>query len=194
MHNYEYIVAIGTSTGGPQALSEVVTALSGPVSATFVVVQHMPAGFTKSLATRLNTLTPLTVKEAEDKEVLMKGTIYIAPGGKQLKIMNGNRPEICLTDEEPYKGHRPSVNVMFESIANLKQDRRVLGVIMTGMGCDGIEGMASLKEKTKLTVIAQNEQTCVVYVMPRAVVVAGLADYIVPINEIGQLIERIVGE
>lgn len=194
MQMYKYIVAIGISTGGPKALAELVAALPTNLSATYVVVQHMPSGFTKSLANRLDGLGKLSVKEAEDKDVLQQGTIYVAPGGKQLKLRNASKPEIQITEEEPYKGHRPAVNIMYQSLAALRTDKKIIAVIMTGMGSDGLEGVKVLKEKLNATVIAQNEDTCVVYGMPRSVVEAGLADHVASIDQIARLIQKIVGE
>ncbi|MHC1750503.1 MAG: CheB methylesterase domain-containing protein [Cellulosilyticaceae bacterium] len=192
--DYTYIVAIGTSTGGPKALSTVIGGLPKNTNATYVVVQHMPVGFTKSLAERLNTISEVDVKEAENGDVLKKGTVYIAPGGKQLKIVNSARPEILLTDEPPYKSHKPSVNVMISSIAALKSNKNIIGVIMTGMGTDGLEGFSELKQNLKCSIVAQDEASCVVYGMPKAVVNAGLADYIVPAQEITKTIVKLMGE
>lgn len=117
---YEYIIAMGISTGGPKLLSQIIPTLEQNLSATYLIVQHMPQGFTKNLAARLNSLSALEVKEAEHEEVLKRGTVYIAPGGKQLKIINGLRPQINITDDLPYKGHKPSVNIMMSSLAELK--------------------------------------------------------------------------
>lgn len=192
--DYDYIVAIGTSTGGPKALNTVITKLSKKLPATYIVVQHMPEGFTKSLATRLNQLSEVDVKEADNGDILEQGVVYIAPGGKQLKIVNEGKLQILLTDEMPYKGHKPSVNRMYQSLAEANQHKKIIGIIMTGMGTDGLEGMKVLKEKVSTKVIAQNEETCIVYGMPKAVVNAGLADYIVPIEEIVQIMEKIMGE
>lgn len=192
--DYQYIVAIGTSTGGPKALSTVLTALAETLPATYVVVQHMPEGFTKSLAERLNQLSHLKVKEASQGDVLEQGTVYIAPGGKQLKIAGNAQHTISLTEEPAYKGHRPSVNVMYQSLAQLKTNKKVIAVIMTGMGSDGLEGITKLKETRNLQVIAQDESSCVVYGMPKAVVNAGFADYVVPIEHIAQTIQTVMGE
>lgn len=192
--NYEYIVAIGTSTGGPKALTKVLSGLDKTLSATYVVVQHMPAGFTKSLAERLNTLSDLTVKEGESEERLQQGTVYIAPGGKQLKLRNVNQLELILTDEEAYKGHKPSVNVMLNSLQILPPHQKLIVVIMTGMGSDGLEGVQLLKKDKNMTVIAQDETTSTVFGMPKAIVQAELANYIVPVDEIAKTIKTIMGE
>ncbi len=192
---YKYIVAMGISTGGPKLLSQVIKSLDENLSATYVIVQHMPAGFTKNLAERLNTLTQLTVKEAEEGESLKKGFVYIAPGGYQLKIVNGLAPKIQLTDELPYKGHRPSVNVMLLSLSCLsKCTKKMIAVIMTGMGCDGLEGVEALKKSYNCKVIAQDQASSTVFGMPKAIINAGLAEYVVAGESIAQKIEEIVGD
>lgn len=192
---YEYIVAMGISTGGPKLLSHLIHSLDEGLSATYVIIQHMPAGFTKNLAERLNSLTKLQVKEAVDGEYLKRGVIYIAPGGYQLKIVNSMRPQIKLTDELPYKGHKPSVNVMLTALANLKScSKKMIAVIMTGMGSDGLEGVTELKKKYGCKVIAQDQISSTVFGMPKAVINAGLADFIVGGANISQKIKEIVGE
>lgn len=192
--DYDYIVAIGVSTGGPKALSTVITELKKELKATFVIVQHMPPGFTKSLADRLNQLSELQVKEASHGDILQRGHVYIAPGGRQFKIVNNYKHEVQLTDEPAYKGHRPSVNIMYNALANLQTKKKIITVIMTGMGSDGLEGVKQLKAYPATQVIAQNEATCVVYGMPKVVVNAGLADYVVPLQDIVKTIEKIMGE
>lgn len=192
---YEYIVAMGISTGGPKLLSQIVQSLDEDISATYIIVQHMPPGFTKTLAERLNTMTKLTVKEAVNNEMLKKGVVYIAPGGKQLKINNADNPYIVITDEQPYKGHRPSVNVMMNALAKLKGcHKKYIAIIMTGMGSDGLEGIMNLKKNKTCTVIAQDESTCTVYGMPKAIINAGLADYICQGHEITKMIKKIAGD
>lgn len=191
--DYEYIIAIGTSTGGPKALNTVITALDTGLSAAYIVVQHMPTGFTKSLANRLDELSQLSVKEAEHREIIKKGTVYIAPGGKQLTVTNSRKHEITLSDDMPYKGHRPSVNIMYKSLAELKSKKKIIVVIMTGMGSDGLEGVQLLKQRVQVKVIAQNEATSVVYGMPKVVVDGGYADYVVPLNQVAETIKKIMG-
>ncbi len=189
---YKTIVAIGTSTGGPKALHELLLGIPKELSATYLIVQHMPAGFTKSLADRINTSAEITVKEAEDGDRLEQGTAYIAPGGYHMIIENGGRPTVKLTKLPPVKGHRPSVNVMLDSLYVMNGKQKILGVIMTGMGSDGLDGFAALKRKLNLPIIAQNEESCVVYGMPRAVVEAGIANKIVPLDQIANEITRYV--
>ena len=183
----EKLVVIGTSTGGPQALQNVITRLPGNLPCGVVIVQHMPAGFTKALADRLNTISEIAVKEAEDGESIRPGQVYIAPGNYHLRIRNGT--QIVLGQDPPVGNHRPAVNVMFSSVASL--GRKLVAVIMTGMGCDGCEGMREIKEAGGYS-IAQDEPTCVVYGMPKAVVDAGLADEIKPVQNIAQAIVEAV--
>ena len=183
----EKLVVIGTSTGGPQALQNVITRLPGNLPCGVVIVQHMPAGFTKALADRLNTISEIAVKEAEDGDSIRPGQVYIAPGNYHLRIRNGT--QIVLGQDPPVGNHRPAVNVMFSSVASL--GRKLVAVIMTGMGCDGCEGMREIKEAGGYS-IAQDEPTCVVYGMPKAVVDAGLADEIKPVQDIAQAIVEAV--
>lgn len=193
--SYAYIVAIGISTGGPKLLSTLIPMFNANLSATYVIVQHMPSGFTKSLAERLNTLSAVTVKEAEDGEILKRGYVYIAPGGYQLKVIKGSKPQIKIVDEPPYSGHKPSVNVMLNSLSELQScESKMLAIIMTGMGSDGQEGVQKLKSITFCKVIAQDETSSTVYGMPKAIVSAGLADYVLPANDIPKMIEKIVGD
>ena len=189
---YKTIVAIGTSTGGPKALHELLVEIPEDLSATYLIVQHMPAGFTKSLADRINGSAKIAVKEAEDGDRLQRGTAYIAPGGYHMIVEGSNRPTIKLTKLPPVKGHRPSVNMMLNSLDIMNPKQKILGVIMTGMGSDGLEGLLALKEKGNIPIIAQNEESCVVYGMPRAVVEAGIASKIVPLNQIANEIIRYV--
>lgn len=190
--NYKTIVAIGTSTGGPKALHELLLKIPKDLEATYLIVQHMPAGFTKSLAERIDASAEITVKEAEDGERLRKGTAYIAPGGYHMIVENNSRPTIKLTTLPPVKGHRPSVNVMLDSLYTMNAKQKIVGVIMTGMGSDGRDGFVALKEKENIPIIAQDEASCVVYGMPRAVVEAGITNKIVPLNQIANEITRYV--
>ncbi|MGL4345386.1 MAG: CheB methylesterase domain-containing protein [Cellulosilyticaceae bacterium] len=195
--DYKYIIAIGISTGGPKALNQVIAELPKTLPATYIVVQHMPAGFTKSLAQRLDSISELEVKEAEQGDRLQRGRVLIAPGGKQFKIVGGRILEVLLTDEPPYKSHKPAVNVMFESLAQLPINKKIIGVIMTGMGSDGLEGITHLmhtKQQGQATIIAQDEASCVVYGMPKAIVNAGLAHHVVPLNQIVKTIIKVMGE
>ena len=184
------LVAIGTSTGGPQALQQVITRLPGNLPCGVVVVQHMPAGFTKALADRLDTISQVSVKEAEDGDIIQPGHVYIAPGSHHLRVREeGSSRRIVLGQDPPVGNHRPAVNVMYDSVAPI--GKNLVAVIMTGMGCDGCEGMKKIKAAGGYS-IAQDEPTCVVYGMPKAVVDAGLADEIKPIQNIAQAIVEAV--
>ncbi|MCH3959194.1 MAG: chemotaxis response regulator protein-glutamate methylesterase [Selenomonas sp.] len=184
------LVAIGTSTGGPQALQNVITRLPGNLPCGVVVVQHMPAGFTKALADRLNSISQIAVKEAEDGEMIRAGHVYIAPGNFHLRVQaEGSIRHIKLSQEPPVGNHRPAVNVMYDSVAAI--GRNLVAVIMTGMGSDGCEGMKKIKHSGGYS-IAQDASTCVVYGMPKAVVDAGLADEVRPVQGIAQAIVEAV--
>ena len=184
------LVAIGTSTGGPQALQQVITRLPGNLPCGVVVVQHMPAGFTKALADRLDTISQVSVKEAEDGDIIQPGHVYIAPGSHHLRVREeGSSRRIVLGQDPPVGNHRPAVNVMYDSVAPI--GKNLVAVIMTGMGCDGCEGVKKIKAAGGYS-IAQDEPTCVVYRMPKAVVDAGLADEIKPIQSIAQAIVEAV--
>lgn len=184
------LVAIGTSTGGPQALQNVITRLPGNLPCGVVVVQHMPPGFTKALADRLNSISQISVKEAEDGEQIRSGHVYIAPGNYHMRVMDDNGiRRIKLSQEPPVGNHRPAVNVMYDSVASL--GRSLVAVIMTGMGADGCEGMKKIKASGGYS-IAQDESTCVVYGMPKAVVDAGLADEVRPVQDIAEAIVEAV--
>ncbi|MCT4688247.1 protein-glutamate methylesterase/protein-glutamine glutaminase [Vallitalea sp.] len=188
------IVAIGCSTGGPRALQYVLPYLPSNLDAGIVIVQHMPAGFTKSLADRLNQLSDIHVKEAEDGDVIENGTAYIAPGNYHMKIIQDSNCKmiIRLSKDEPFRGHRPAVDVMMNSLVDINI-KDLTGVIMTGMGSDGTEGLNNLKKSHKIHIIAQNEETCVVYGMPKAVVAKGIADEIVSLESISNSILKKVG-
>lgn len=185
------LVVIGTSTGGPQALQAVITRLPSNLPCGVIVVQHMPAGFTKSLADRLNSISAISVKEAENDEIIRSGQVYIAPGNYHLRIAPATASErkIVLSQEPPVGNHRPAVNVLFDSAAQFGRD--LVSVIMTGMGADGCEGMKKIKATGGYS-IAQDENSCVVYGMPKAVVDAGLADEIRPLNRIAEAIVEAV--
>jgi two-component system chemotaxis response regulator CheB len=179
------MVAVAASTGGPGALAELFSrlpALRVPV----VVVQHMPAGFTQSLARRLSDLSAFHVEEAEDGTVPQPGVAYVAPGGKQLEVRDGRW---LVRDPLPTDVLKPSADVTFSAVAEVFSP--VLGVVLTGMGKDGLEGCRRIK-RAGGQVIAQNEATCVVYGMPRAVVEAGVADFVLPLERIADELVRLV--
>ncbi len=188
------IVAIASSTGGPKALQAVLPKLPANLKAPVVVVQHMPPGFTNSLAERLNSMSALTVKEAAEGDLLLPGNAYIAMGGKHLNILNASpgKYTVHYSDEPTREGVKPCANYMYESLMDSKFDR-VLCVVMTGMGADGTQGIRNLKEKKKVHVITQEASTCAVYGMPKSAVNAGLADQTVPLEQIAQEIITNVG-
>lgn len=187
------VVALASSTGGPKALQAVIPKLPANLKVPVVVVQHMPAGFTASLAERLNSLSEVSVKEAAEGDVLMPGSVYIAMGGKHLNVLNmAGKYTIHYSDEPAREGVKPCANYMYESLMDSKFDR-VVCVVMTGMGADGTEGIQHLKEKKKIHVIVQEASTCAVYGMPKSAVNAGLADQIVPLEQIAQEITTNVG-
>ena len=184
---------IGASTGGPRALQEVLTKLPKDFQVPIVIVQHMPPGFTKSLANRLDGLCEISVKEAEDGDLLRNGTAYIAPGGKHLKVKKLGTSYFAKLDdiEPPRLGHRPSVDVLLESAAELV-GVKYLTVIMTGMGSDGRDGIKRLNETCETITLAESSETSVVYGMPKAVVEAGLADDIVKLTDISKTMIEIL--
>lgn len=185
------IILIGTSTGGPRALQEVITKIPATVNAPILIVQHMPAGFTKSLATRLDQLSEIHVKEAEQGDILQKGTAYLAPGGYHLKLKKvGSSFAVVLDqDEPPRSGHRPSVDVMFENVSQYS-DFDKIAVIMTGMGYDGSKGLVSLKNTGNVIAIAESAETCIVYGMPKAAVETQLVDEVADVDNIAQTIMK----
>jgi len=179
------VVAVGTSTGGPPALQQVIPNLPHDMPVGVLVVQHMPPNFTKSLAERLDGISALHVKEAEYGETVTGGVAYIAPGDKHLTIRKwGTRIEVVLADEPSDLLHKPSVDVLFDSVASIYKGRTV-AVIMTGMGSDGVNGLRKIHSLGG-KIIAQDENSCVVYGMPRAAVEAGLSDRVVPVENIAR--------
>ena len=188
------VVAIASSTGGPKALQTVISQLPGNLNVPVLIVQHMPKGFTESLAERLNALSGMEVTEAAEGMVLKPGCVYLAMGGKHMNVhtSKGGEAIIHYSDEPNREGVKPCANYMYESLANSPFDE-VVCVVMTGMGCDGTEGINNLKTKKKLFVIAQNQESCVVYGMPKSVVNAGLANRVVPLEKIAHEIILNVG-
>jgi len=183
------LVAIGTSTGGPVALQRVLTQLPANFPAPIVLIQHMPAAFTKAFAERLDKLCRISVKEAEDGDVLRPGLALLAPGGKQMMIDGRGTVKILPGDER--LNYKPCVDITFGSAAKSYGDK-VLSVVLTGMGADGREGARLLKQGGS-TVWAQDEASCVIYGMPMAIVKANLADAVYSLDEIGKhLVEACV--
>jgi two-component system chemotaxis response regulator CheB len=183
------LVAIGTSTGGPVALQRVLTQLPAGFPAPIVLIQHMPAAFTKAFAERLDKLCKISVKEAEDGDLLRPGLALLAPGGKQMMIDGRGTVKILPGDER--LNYKPCVDITFGSAAKSYGDK-VLSVVLTGMGADGREGARLLKQGGS-TVWAQDEASCVIYGMPMAIVKANLADAVYSLDEIGKhLVEACV--
>ena len=169
-------------------MQQVIPKLPGNMPCGMVVVQHMPAGFTKSLADRLNGMSQVTVKEAEDGEPILPGHVYVAPGGYHLTVTgNASKREISLNQDPPLASHRPAVDVMFDSVVKYGGD--IVSVILTGMGCDGAAGMKKIKRAGGY-VIAESDETCVVYGMPKSVVEAGIADEILPVGQVADAIMK----
>ncbi|MBQ7775001.1 MAG: chemotaxis response regulator protein-glutamate methylesterase [Lachnospiraceae bacterium] len=188
------LVAIASSTGGPRALQAVIPKLPADLSAPVLIVQHMPKGFTASLAERLNGLSEVNVKEAAEGDELLPGNVYLAMGGQHMnvKCLGQGKYTIHYSDEPTREGVKPCANYMYESLQDSQFDE-ILCVVMTGMGADGTVGIKNLKAKKKVHVIAQDQETSTVYGMPKSVVNAGLSDQIVPLEEIAQEIILNVG-
>ncbi len=181
------IVVIGVSTGGPPVVQKILSALPANFPACILVAQHMPATFTGPFAKRLDSVCQISVTEAVNGDKIQNGHAYVCPGGKHIGIqMRGPLPEVLVTTEPTSALYKPSVNVLMETAGN-GLGRRVLGVMLTGMGSDGCEGAKVLKQRGGY-LIAQNEASCVVYGMPKAVVDAGLADQILDVDDIAKAI------
>jgi len=183
------VVLIATSTGGPRALAELLPQLPSPLGAGGMIIQHMPAGFTASLAQRLDRGATLTVREAAGGEPLRPDTLLLAPGGSHLRLAIDGAAR--LTDEPAIGGLRPRADLTIADAAGLYGDRLVL-VVMTGMGKDGLEGAREVRARGG-RIIAEAEASCTVYGMPRAIVEAGLADVVVPLAELADAIVAEVG-
>jgi two-component system chemotaxis response regulator CheB len=180
------IVALGISTGGPKALQEMLPALPGDLPVPILVVQHMPAGFTAPFARRLNNLCALSVREASHGETVQPGAVYIAPAGSQMTVdrLNNSRTVISLSGKAENQVHVPSVDTMMQSVAAAFRSR-AMGVIMTGMGADGAQGMKAIHREGGFTV-GQDEPSCAVYGMPRVCAEMRILDRIVPLSQIPQ--------
>jgi len=188
------LVALACSTGGPKALQSVIPFLPKNLDAPMVLVQHMPAGFTKSMAERLNEVSPIAVKEAEDGDVLEKGHIYVAPGGKHMEVVkcaDGNH-KISLNNMPAIGGLRPCANITYDSLSKSGYDE-IVCVVLTGMGADGTNGILSLGHHKPIHVISQNAETCIVYGMPKAIEESGVVDDVVPLEKVAETIVKNVG-
>ncbi len=181
------VVMIGVSTGGPPAVQKILSSLPKDFPAGIVIAQHMPKAFTGPFANRLNSISQLTVKEAETGDRLVAGSVFVAPGGSHLVVdQKISRIELTVTPEPKEALYKPSANVLATSVANAV-GRRALGVILTGMGNDGRDGIRDLKSKGGRA-IAQSDSSCVVYGMPKAIVDDGLADEIIDIDDMAEAI------
>ncbi len=186
------VVGIGVSTGGPQALEYVLSQLPGDFPGAIAVVQHMPDGFTDMFARRLDEISPLRVKEAQSGDVLLPGRVLICPGSRHMKVKRLPLGDIVvLSDEARVNGHRPSVDVLLKSVAEEFRNNAV-GVLMTGMGDDGAEGLGAIKREGGMT-IAQSEESCVVYGMPKAAIERGYAIRVVGLDIMGSTLQAICG-
>jgi two-component system chemotaxis response regulator CheB len=186
------IVAIGVSTGGPQALEFVLTQLPPDFPGAITIVQHMPDGFTDMFARRLDEVCPMRVKEAQSGDLLQAGRVLICPGSRHMKVKRLPLGDIAVLSDEPrVNGHRPSADVLLRSVAD-EFKANAVGVLMTGMGDDGAEGLGAIKKEGGMTV-AQNEESCVVYGMPKAAIERGYAVRVVGLDTMAATIQALVG-
>lgn len=188
LKDHEKVVVIGSSTGGPRALELVLPYLPGDLPAAVLVVQHMPKPFTRSLADRLDNISAVSIQEAEPAMVLKAGRVFVAPGGIHMEVNAGGQIQLNRTDS--VNGVCPAVDVTMESVAR-SFGNRTLGVILTGMGRDGTNGARVIRQAGG-RIMAEHASTCVVWGMPRSVVEAGDADWVVPLPEVAETITRIV--
>lgn len=187
------LIALACSTGGPKALHQVIPKLPKNLDAPMLIVQHMPKGFTKSLADRLNEMSKVHVKEAESGDILKKGTVYLAKGGSQLRVEKSKGNYILRETEEPARnGLKPCADIMYESLVGSEYEE-IVCVILTGMGGDGTEGIKKLNAKNNIYSITQSADTCTVYGMPKVFYESGLADEVIPLDQIADAIRKHVG-
>lgn len=191
--NAKKLIALACSTGGPKALNTLIPMLPKNLDAPMLIVQHMPEGFTNSLAQRLDELSTIHVKEAENGEQIQKGVVYIAKGGSQLRLKQSGKSNLLqVTVEEARNGLKPCADIMYESLLDCDFDE-IICVVLTGMGADGTLGISQLNNKKNIYVISQTKETCIVYGMPKVVAEAGLSDEVVPLEKIADSIIKIVG-
>jgi len=183
------LVLIASSTGGPIALEKVIGKLRQDFPAPILIVQHIAQNFIEILTSNLDSKSQIKVKVAEDGENVQAGTVYMAPGGLHMKIDSDMR--VYFENSPPLNGTRPAADALFISAAEALSDVKILTVILTGMGHDGLKGVIALKEHDNCLCFAQSEETCVVYGMPRAVIESGYADKVLDINEISYEIENL---
>lgn len=183
------IVAIAASTGGPQSLLRVIPKLPAEIKSGILIVQHMPPGFTKSFAQRLDRVSKIEVKEAEDGDLVEGGKVYVAPGDFHMEVtIRAGKPRITLNKKPKVHGVRPAADPMMISAARAF-GRKTIGVVMTGMGRDGAQGLAEIKKRGGTT-IAQDKETSIIFGMPKAAIELGVVDYIVPLDRIAETIVR----
>src|SRR5207248_47801 len=186
------VIAIGISTGGPNALQFVLSQIPGDFQSTILIVQHMPEGFTEMLAKRLDECCALHVHEARSGDLLLAGRVLICPGNRHMMVRRMPRGDlVVLSDGPPVNGHRPSADVLFHSVAQ-EFSLMSVGVLMTGMGEDGAEGLGAIKAAGGMT-IAQSEDSCVVSGMPRAAILKGYADKVIPLEGLGAFLANHYG-
>lgn len=187
------IVAIGISTGGPNALREVLAKIDPKFPKPILIVQHMPAGFTKEFASSLDRICPLNVKEAEDGDLIHPGQVYVAPGDYHIKVEKSTLCNVIRLSQEPQRnGHRPSADVLFESVAKMYKNR-ALGVIMTGMGKDGAVELAEMRKQGAWT-LGQDEKSSIVYGMPRAAFELGAVQQQVSLEDMASEMNKLLSE
>ena len=186
------VIAIGISTGGPNALQYVLSQIPADFPATILVVQHMPEGFTEMFAKRLDECCALDIQEAKSGDLLLAGRVLICPGNRHLMVRRMPRGDIAvLSDGPPVNGHRPSVDVLFHSVAQ-HFGLTAVGLLMTGMGEDGSDGLGAIKDAGGMT-IAQSEDTCVVSGMPRAAISKGHAHKVIPLDGLASFLQHHYG-
>lgn len=191
--NGKVLVALACSTGGPKALQTVIPMLPNKIGAGMLIVQHMPEGFTKSLADRLQESSLVSVKEAGDGDMITENQLYVAKGGYQLRVREQlGESFISLEKDPPRGGLRPCADIMYESLMGSAYDK-IVCVVLTGMGADATAGIKQLKQTNNVYVIAQDEPTCTVYGMPRMVAEAGLVDEVLPLDQIAGAIVKATG-
>ena len=183
------VLIIGASTGGPSAIRNVVSRMENLENTAVLITQHMPATFTERFARRLNDSCRYNVVEAQDGDKIQPGKIFVAKGGYHMQVEKGI---IRLNEDDPIHGVRPAVDKLFISVANEFKDR-VIAIILTGMGKDGAIGIETVKKNGGVT-IAQDEESCAIFGMPRAAIKTGAVDYILPISEIPQKVMKLINE
>lgn len=183
------LLFIASSTGGPKALQSVVPRIPGDIGCPVVIVQHMPSGFTRSLAERLDEMSPCKVVEAQDGDVLKNGVVYVAKGGHQLlaSLNSQNEHQLLVRRDEPRNGLRPCADIFLESLLDCGYEK-IFCAVLTGMGSDGTKGLLQLKKVKDVYTVGQSEESCVVYGMPRAAVKAEVVDQVADLQDIAELL------